>query len=155
VGNTMLVADSGLHTVQMPGMPLPVRLRYSVDAVTRVLTLRNQPSDGAFEVPVQASASDEQTWRDPVTADSQYEVDGLSEGWGADYHAFMDFMDRLNNPIPKRRFGKPRPDDYRLAIDRLRRSYDALQAINPGVAERLTPIVVDHERLFRGYARYR
>jgi hypothetical protein len=155
VGGIMLVADKGTHTVQMPGMAQPVHLHYTIDKDTRALKLHNEPADGSFAVPVQASASDEATWREPLTATQTYEVDGLSEGWGADYQAFMDFMDRLNNPIPKRRFGKPRPDDYRLAIDRLRRSYDALQSVNPGVADRMHSVLLDHERVFRGYARFR
>ena len=155
VGNTMLVPDAGVHTMQLPDRPNPVHLNFSVDPVTRVLTLHNQPADGSFAVQVQASASDPPTWFTPITAESRYEVNGLSEGWGDDYVAFMDFMDRLNNPIPRVRVGPPEPEDYRIALERLRRSYDELIVASPSVAERMHPVLIDQERVFQRYSRHR
>ena len=155
LGNYMLTSDSGIDTVLPPGAPNSVRIHYSVDAQTRVLTLHNEPADGAFAIRVQASASDQPTWFTPVTAESGYEVDGLSEGWGQDYQDFMDFWDRITNPIPIPDFRPPRPDDYRIGLDRLRRTFDRLQLSNPAVATRMQPLLIDQERVIRSFQRYR
>ncbi|HVL13224.1 MAG TPA: hypothetical protein VM529_11710 [Gemmata sp.] len=156
LGNYMLTADTGVETVLPPGTPRPVNLHYEIDAQTRVLTLHNEPGDGAYSLLVQASASDPPTWFTPVTADSTYEVDGISEGWGQDYQDFMDFWERITNPIPIPDFRPPRPDDYRIGIDRLRRTYDRLRQSNPGAAARLRPMMIDQERvLIRQFQRHR
>lgn len=58
VGNYMLTSDSGVETVMPPAASVPVRVHFSVDTQTRVLTLHNEPNDGTCAIPVQASASD-------------------------------------------------------------------------------------------------
>lgn len=149
VNGSMLTADSGVETLLPPGRESTARLIYAIDPATRALTLANEPADGSFAIAVQASASDPSSWANPLTADSSYEVDGLSEGWGADYQAFMDFWDRITNPIPIPDYRPPRPDDYRIERERLGRVYERLRVANPSVAERLQPLVVDQLRVLR------
>ncbi|MGH8938266.1 MAG: hypothetical protein ACRDV2_02840, partial [Actinomycetes bacterium] len=117
-----------------------------------VLTLTNLPSDGSFEVPITARASDA-AGADQAFATTGYSVDGLSEGWGEDWDRFMDFWYRLTHPIP---IGDliPNPDpgdplrlQARLQLDRIRTLHQALRAANPELAERLTPFVLDQERV--------
>jgi hypothetical protein len=155
VGNYMLTSESGVNVVLPPGRTQPVRLHYSIAAQTRVLEMYNEPGDGTFAILVQASASDPPTWFTPVTADSSYEVEGLSEGWGQDYKDFMDFWDRITHPIPVPDYRPPGPDDYRLGIERLERTYYRLQNSNPAVAERIQPLMRDQIRVLQNLQRYR
>ena len=155
LGNSMLVPDSGIATELPPGAPHSVHIHYSIDTPERVLTLFNEPADGTFAIRVQASASDPPTWYTPITTDSSYEVDGRTEGWGRDYHDFMDFWERITHPIPIPHVGPPRPDDYRVWIERLRRTFDRLRSSNPDVATRMHPLLIDQERIVRGIQRYR
>jgi hypothetical protein len=146
VDNYMLTGDAGTETMLAAGGSKSVHLHYSIDADTKVLTLVNDPADGTFVIPVQASASDPPSWSNPVTANSSYQVDGLSEGWGKDYQDFMDFWDRITHPIPVPDFRPPRPDDYRVESERLGRVFERLQASNPLVAGRLQPLYADQLR---------
>ena len=155
LGNYMLTDDSGVEVVLPPGATQTVRLHYSINAQTRVLELYNEPSDGTFAILVQASASDPPTWFTPVTADSSYEVEGLSEGWGKDYKDFMDFWDRITNPIPIPDYRPPGPDDFRLGLERLERTFSRLQRSNPFVAERMLPFMRDQLRVLRNLQRHR
>ena len=155
LGNYMLTSDSGVKDVMPSGGVNPVQIHYSTHAETRELTLYNEPSDGAFMFKVQASASDPPTWFTPITADATYEVEGFSEGWGQDYRDFMDFWDRITHPIPIPQFRIPGPDDYRIGLDRLQRTFSRLQGSNPSVAERMRPLVADQERVLRRLQRFR
>lgn len=151
VNNYMLTGDSGTQSLLPPGGAHTVRLHYAIDPVSRVLTLRNEPADGSFSIQVQVSASDPPTWFTPVNANSSYEVDGLSEGWGQDYQDFMDFWERITHPIPIPDYRPPRPDDYRIESERLGRVYKRLQISNPRVANRVQPIVNDQLNILRRF----
>jgi hypothetical protein len=151
VNNYMLTSDSGMEKVLPLGTIDPVRIHFSVDPLTRVLTLYNEPDDGAVIFPIQASASDSSTWATPITAESKYEVEGFSEGWGHDYKDFMDFWYQITHPIPIPEFGPPRPDDYRIAIERLRQPFERMQVSNPVLAARIQTLLIDQTRVLRNF----
>jgi hypothetical protein len=143
-------SESGVASVLVEGETAHVDVTFSIDPVTRVLTLSNIPGSRAYTVSVQASASDAATWRDPIKANTSFSCDGVTEGWGADYKRFMDAWYHITHPVPKPRIGPPGPVDYRGAIDQLIYVYNALREVNATVAENLQPLVLDQvHRLHR------
>jgi hypothetical protein len=144
--------ETGVTWVRPQGGGANVDVDFAIDPVTRTLTLSSRPGTAAYTIEVQASASDEATWRDPIKAFTSFSAEGITEGWGADYKRFMDLWDRITHPIPKRRFGHPEPDDYRIGIDRLVHVYDALRQTSPEIALTVQSLVIDQLRVLQRMA---
>ncbi|WP_256796403.1 hypothetical protein [Terrabacter sp. Ter38] len=149
VGDVQPVGLTGVASVHPEGVVTYVDLDFSIDPETGVLLLSDHPSVSGFVVKVRASASDDVTWRDPIKADTTFTGDGVTEGWGTDYKRFMDMWDRITHPIPKQHFGVPKPDDYRVGIDRLVHAYEELRLENPEVAANVQPLVLDQVRVLQ------
>jgi len=135
--------ETGVTNVPQLGGGPRVDVNFSIDTDTRMLTLSNIAGSGPLTISVHASASDEATWRDPISADTSFTADGVTEGWGEDYKRFMDMWYRITHPNPKRRFGPPKPDEYKQRIDDLIHVYDKLRALNPEVAGNMQSIVME------------
>lgn len=155
VNGYMLVPAAGTTELLPPGEQRAVTLTFATDPATGVLTCTNDPQDGAYTVPVQVSVSDEPTWRTPITADTRYEAAGIEEGWGEDYQRFMDFWDRITNPIPKQRFNPRGPDVFRRRGEELRSSLDQLGELRPDLAQRFGGWVTDQVRVLDRMAQRR
>ena len=136
------MAPSGATTLGVPGA---AHLSTINDVDTGVLTVRNDPADGTVSVTLRAAVHD----RNPngpggelTRREAYFDVDGRSEGWGEDYQRFLDFLDHLNNPIPRVRLD-PRPDPGPLRALRrnLLERFELLTDIRPELAERFLPLV--------------
>ena len=152
VDGAELAAGAGVLTFTPAGAGREVRLTHDLNAETGRLTLTNTPADGSFSATVVARASAGAGASASVT--TTFSVDGMSEGWGPDHQRFLDFWDRITHPIPKQRFGpvKLGPDDRRDAFGKFQlgltlQAFDQLRQANPAVAARVTPMIIDQQRL--------
>lgn len=148
VGNVRLTTTSGTAIVSV-SPSRAVEVLFEIDPKSGELTLTNRPADGAYSIPVEAQASDDVTQGRPLVSVNEYEVEGMSEGWGEDYDRFMEFWDRITHPYPAPRFGPPKPDEIRIVIDRIYRSFEDLEGVRPDIAGKVRPMVVDQVRALR------
>jgi hypothetical protein len=112
VGNTMCMDASGTISLYAPSAGRTVNVQYAVDVSKGILTLKNDPNEGAYVVPVSVEAY-ASNWQQSATAQAQYEATGMEEGWGEDYQRFMRWLYHVNHPVPKPRVGPPMPDSSR------------------------------------------
>lgn len=130
VGKYMLNASSGVAERVPDGGGDPVRLDYSIDPDSSVLTMSNADVADAFAINVQCLAVDGPT---EVWADTTFEVEGTTEGWGKEARRFMEYWRRVTNPIPKIEL---RPPGWgRLEAIRLERAWQELYAVRPQAAQ--------------------
>jgi hypothetical protein len=144
--NYMFTENSGSMAILPPGGIRTVNVKYEITPATGVLKLTSDSADGAYVLRVTASASDSSNRENPVTAVSAFEAPGSKEGWGEDYNRFMDFIQRITHPKPKKRFGPVHPGDP-LDIERMREEVQLLQQSNPQAAQVLRPMLGELERL--------
>jgi hypothetical protein len=144
--------DSGVTSVMGQGGTAFFDVKYNIDPDTRVLTLSNQPDSAAYTIGLFASASDASLGIGSVTSNASFWAPGITEGWGADYDHFMDAWDRITHPIPKHRFGPPKPDDYRAQVDNILQVFDKLRSSNPEVATNVQPVILAHVGVLRKMA---
>ena len=138
----VVMVPSGATTLGVPGA---AHLSTTNDVDTGVLTVRNDPADGTVSVTLRAAVHD----RNPngpggelTQREAYFDVNGRSEGWGEDYQRFLDFLDHLNNPIPRVRLD-PRPDPGPLPALRrhLLERFELLTDLRPELAEQFLPLV--------------
>jgi len=138
----VVMVPSGATTLGVPGA---AHLSTTNDVDTGVLTMRNDPADGTVSVTLRAAVHD----RNPngpggelTQREAYFDVNGRSEGWGEDYQRFLDFLDHLNNPIPRVRLD-PRPDPGPLRALRrhLLERFELLTDLRPELAEQFLPLV--------------
>lgn len=106
-----------------------VTLDYSVDPIKRTLTLSNRPAEGAFDVAIRASVSDPNNPGMELNADETFSAPPIEEGWGEDFERFMEYWDRITNPLPKPRIGPPDPGP----VEELRQRLAGIEMLNPDV----------------------
>ena len=106
--NVVMVPSGATHTRRAGA----AHLSTTNDVDTGVLTVRNDPADGTVSVTLRAAVHD----RNPngpggelTQREAYFDVNGRSQGRGEDYQRSLDFLDHLNNPIPRARLD-PRPD---------------------------------------------
>jgi hypothetical protein len=149
VGNNMCMGASGSINLLPSGGTHSVHVRYAVDEARGILTLTNDPIEGAYVVDVSVEAYDALqpiSTQTSTTARSEFDAPGIEEGWGEDHKAFMRWMYHITHPIPKWRPGPPPIGDIRDQIDEMTRALTELERVRPGAARMLNPIQVEFER---------
>jgi hypothetical protein len=149
VGGLMVTGDTGIHVAPTGPLGRSVRLHYVIDPESHLLTLRNDPADGAYDVSVVPESYDSVTHSDGRVTQSTFTALGRTEGWGEDYHRFLGVLDRVETPIPRPPRRGPDVDIYGREYLRLIRSYDLLIELNPAAALVIRPLVMDQSRMLR------
>ena len=145
VGNNMCMSTSGTIVVFPPGGTHSVHVQYTVDDAKGILTLKNDPNDGAYVVGVSVEAYD-LSWQQSASAQSQFDAPGIEEGWGEDYKAFMRWLYHITHPVPKWRPGPPPIGDIRDQIDEMGRLLGEFERVHPGAVRALQPMQAEFVR---------
>jgi hypothetical protein len=141
VGGVELPSAQGSIDVVLPSSEKTVRIRYSINAESRELSLSNRPSDGPYTVPVvcTATAPDDVG---PVAGISSYSAPAVEEGWGDDYYHFLDWWHDLIHPIPIEIPGPPRwwiEERFNRAAQQVK----IIEQINPELAVTLKEVMAE------------
>jgi hypothetical protein len=145
VGNNMCMSTSGTIVVFPPGGTHSVHVEYALDDAKGILTLNNDPNDGAYVVGVSVEAYD-LSWQKSASAQSEFDAPGIEEGWGEDYKAFMRWLYHITHPIPKWRPGPPPIGDIRDQIDEMARLLGEFERVHSRAALALQPMQAEFVR---------
>jgi hypothetical protein len=129
LGGYMLTDPSGMAERVPNGGGPAVRLNYATDPDTGALTLSNADVVDSFAIVVECLAVDGAA---EASANAIYEVEGTTEGWGEAARRFLEYWDRITNPIPK--IGVRWPGWDRLEAIGLERAWQDLYAVRPEAA---------------------
>ena len=142
IGANMCVDDNGIINVLPDGGNLPVNVHYTIDPQTKVLEIYNVNQDEGYSVKIQLEAYsnniDKSAW-------STYTAPPIETGWGNDYQRFMDFLNHLNNPVPKKKFGIPHHGDP-VNMSDLQSRITEMKNLNPQVAQQMLHIFNEAKR---------
>lgn len=150
IGTYMLTDDDGTVERVPAAGGSPVRLRFSIDETTGVLTLSNVDVADAFAMPVECLAVQGAT---EAKATTTYEVEGTTEGWGEAARRFLDYFDRITHPIPKYKVRIPGWD--RLEAVGVEQARQALAEVRPDAVQLLEPLRREQLKAVRGYQPWR
>jgi hypothetical protein len=139
VGNNMCMSSSGTILLFPPGGTQSVHVQYTVDDAKGILTLKNDPNEGAYVVGVGVEAYDP-SWQQTASAHADFDAPGIEEGWGDDYTRFMRWLYHITHPVPKWRPGPPPIGDIRDQIEEMNQVLGDLERVHPGAARALRPM---------------
>lgn len=142
VGGVDLPSAQGSIDVVVPSSGKTVRVRYSINAQSRELTLSNRPSDGPYTVPVVCTATAPGD-AGSVAGTASYSAPAGEEGWGEDYYRFLDWWDDITHPIP---IDDPPRWWLRERFDRAAQQVEIIEQINPELAVTLKEVMAEVSR---------
>ncbi len=146
LGSYMVTEDSGIVDRAPDGGGTPVRLRYSIDTATGVLTLANVDAAAAFSMRVECLAVQQDS---EAKAETTFEAEGATEGWGEEARRFLDYFDRVTHPIPKYKVRVRGWNQLeRVGLEQARQD---LAALRPDAVAALEPLRQRQLQVLRGY----
>jgi hypothetical protein len=145
IGNEMCMNAVGTIALMPVGGGKFVHVHYELDEVAGILTLKNDPTEGAYRVGLHVEAYD-LGWQLTASANADFDAPGIEEGWGDDYKHFMSWLYHMTHPIPKWRPGPPRVGDVREQIEEMSRILDEISLVNATAARALRPMQSEFAR---------
>jgi hypothetical protein len=143
-----MLTDNGGSAVRVPpGLGRAVTLGYEIDSQSAVLRLWNQDIDDTFLLDLQCWAG-VGGGRDPSSASvwTTYSVDGSTVRWGDAAERFLDYWNRITNPIPKPKVLPWQLDLGRHEAVQLEHAWRDLYSVSPQAAQAVRQIHVNKLR---------